>query len=136
MNPYDEAHLFVSAVRLLLYQKNSPPGIEDLCLLLDISKEAGLATCRKLKKSGIIDISEDPFSIRLSIADHLKIEELPKTAENKDGLARELEQFMSKKEDFNRKVDAIKADLEQKRKHMQSDIEEKLRQEMKKMKGK
>ena len=136
MSPYEEAHLFVAAVRLLHHQKHGPPPIEDLCSLLDISQEAGLATCRKLQKSGIVEISEDPFSIKLSVADHLKIEKLPKTAEDKDSLAKELEQFMSKKQDFNRKVDAIKADLEQKRKHLQNDMEEKLRQEMKKMKGK
>jgi len=135
MNPYEEAHLFVAAVRLLVYQKHGPPSIEDLCSLLNISQEAGLATCRKLQKSGIVEISEDPFSIKLSIADHLKIEKLPQTAAEKDTLAKELEQFMNKKQDFNRKVDAIKADLEQKRKDMQSDLEEKLKEEMKKMKG-
>ena len=135
MSPYDEAHLFVAAVRVLHYQKNSPPTIEDLCSLLDISVEAGLSDCRAYEKKGILDISEDPFSIKIEIADHLKIEELPRQAEDQNKLADELEQFMNKKKDFNKKVDAIKAEMEQKRKNLHNDIEEKLKQEMKNMRG-
>lgn len=135
MSPYDEAHLFVAAVRVLHHQKNSPPTIEDLCSLLGISVEAGLADCRTYGKKGILEISEDPFSIKIGIADHLKIEELPRKAKDENKLAAELEQFMSKKQDFNKKVDAIKAEMEQKRKNLHNDIEEKLRKEMKKMKG-
>lgn len=135
MNSYDEAHLITAAIRILLYQKQSPPTIEDICLLLDISVEAGLSTCRSLEKSGIVEISQDPFSIKISIANHLNIEDLPKTMENNDSLAKELKQFMNKKQAFDQKVDAIKADLKQKRQNLHSDMEEKLKQEMMKLKG-
>ena len=135
MSPYDEAHLFVAAIRILNHQKKSPPSIKNLCSLLDISLEAGLAGCRTYEKKGILDISEDPFSIKLTIADHLRIEDLPRDTKNENKLAAELEQFMNKKQDFNKKVDAIKAELEHKRKNLHNNIEEKLRQEMKKMKG-
>ena len=135
MNSYDEAHLYVAAVRIIRHQKQSPPTIEDICSMLDISVEAGLATCRDLEKAGIVEIIQDPFSIKIIVANHLKIETLPKTAGEKDSLAKELEQFMNKKKDFDRKVDAIKADLKQKRDNMNSTIEEKLKEEMRKMKG-
>jgi hypothetical protein len=135
MSPYDEAHLIVAAIRILHHQKKSPPTIEDLSTLLGISVEAGLADCRTYEKKGILDIAEDPFSIKLGIADHLKIEELSRDAEDENRLAAELEQFMNKKQDFNKKVDAIKAELEQKRKSLHNDIEEKLKKEMKNLKG-
>jgi hypothetical protein len=76
MDPYNEAHLFIAAIRIVLYQKQSPPTIDEVCSTLNISVEAGLATCRSLEKLGIIDISEDPFSIKLAIANHLEIEKL------------------------------------------------------------
>ena len=135
MSPYEEAHLIVAAIRILHFQKKSPPAIEDLCSLLGISVEAGLADCRNYEKKGILDISEDPFSIKLGIADHLQIEKLPREAKNENRLAEELEQFMNKKQDFNKKVDAIKAELEQKRKSLHNNIEEKLKQEMKNLRG-
>ena len=135
MNPYDEAHLFVAAVRILLHQKRSPPTIDDVCTLLNTSVEEGMSVCRALEKTKIIEMSQDPFSTRLTITNHLKIEELPRSSGAHDSLAKELEQFMNKKQAFDKKVDEIKADIEKKRKEMHSGIEEKLRQEMKKIKG-
>ena len=78
MDPYTEAHLFVAAIRLLQHQKQTPPAIEDVCKTLDVSVEAGLAVCRKLQKSSIVTMSEDPFSIKLGVDNHLEIENLPK----------------------------------------------------------
>ena len=79
-------------------------------------------------------MSEDPFSIKLAIVNHLEIEKLPREVKDENKLARELEQFMAKKKDMDKKVDTIKADLEKKRQDMHSSIEEKLRREMDKMK--
>lgn len=135
MDSYTEAHLFVAAIRLLRHQKKAPPAIEDICPQLGISTEAGLTIARRLAAKGIIELSEDPFTLKASVGDHLKIEELPRSEEDSQALARELEQFMSKKQDFDRKVEAIKSGLEEKRKKMHHSIEEKLRQELKKMKG-
>ncbi len=135
MSPYDEAHLFVAAIRILLYQKKSPPTIDDVCTLLNTSVEAGISVCRSLQKSDIIEMSQDPFSTRLTITDHLKIEGLPKTAGAQDSLAKELEQFKNKKQAFDKEVEAIKADLKKKRQNLHNGIEEKLREEMRKMKG-
>jgi len=133
MDPYNEAHLFVAAMRILHHQKQSPPTIEELCSFLAISVESGLLTGRSLKKLGIIEISEDPFSIKLSIDDHLGIEKLERETKSEDSLSSELEAFMSKKKDMDKKVEAIQADLKQKRQEMHGGIEEKLRKEMQKM---
>jgi hypothetical protein len=134
MEPYDEAHLFVAAIRVALYQKQSPPTIDEVCSILNISVEAGLSTCRSLKQHDIIDISEDPFSIKLTITNHLEIEQLPRKSKEENSLAKELEQFKAKKKDMDKKVDAIKADLKKKREDMHNSIEEKLRKEVEKIK--
>lgn len=136
MDPYREAHLFVATIRVLQYQKQSPPAIEDICEMLKLSTEAGLATCRRLEKQAIVTISEDPFSIKLSIDDHLAIENLPKQEEAADALSKDLEEFMAKKQDMDKKVEAIQADLQKKKQNLQSDFEARLRKEMDKMQKK
>lgn len=134
MDPYTEAHLFVAAIRLLHYKKHSPPTIEEVCEILNVSVEAGLAVCRKLQKLSIVTISEDPFSIKLGIDDHLEIEKLPREQKDGDSLSKDLEKFMAKKEDMDKKVEAIQAGLQKKKQDLHSDIEAKLREELNKMK--
>ena len=134
MDPYTEAHLFVAAIRLLQYQKQSPPTIEEVCEILNTSAEAGLAVCRKLQKRTIVAISEDPFSIKLGIDNHLEIEKLPRDQTQVDNLSKDLEKFMAKKKDMDKKVEAIQAGLQKKKQDLHSDIEARLRQEMNKMK--
>lgn len=136
MDPYSEAHLFIAAIRVLHYQKQSPPSIEEICEMLNISTEAGLAACRRLKKQAIVTISEDPFTIKLGIGDHLAIENLPKQKEAEDALSKDLENFMAKKKDMDKKVEAIQADLQKKKQDLQSDFEARLKREMDKMQKK
>lgn len=133
MDPYSEAQLYVAAIRLLHYKKQSPPAIEDVCAALNVSVEAGLAVCRTLEKQSIITISEDPFSIKLGVKDHLQIEKLPREQPDEDSLSKDLEKFMAKKKDMDKKVESIQADLKKKRQDLHSDIEARLRQEMDKM---
>ncbi len=132
MDPYSEAHLFVAAIRLLQHRKQSPPAVEDLCRELDISVEAGLAIGRKLEKLAIVTISEDPFTIKFGIADHLEIEKLPRQKKAEDGLSKDLEKFMARKKDMDKKVETIQADLKKKKQDLQSNFEARLRQELSK----
>lgn len=134
MDPYTEAHLFVAAIRLLHHQKQTPPAIEDVCETLNVSVEGALAVCRKLEKSSIVTMSEDPFSIKLGVGNHLEIENLPKEQKDGDSLSEDLEKFMAKKQDMDKKVEAIQAGLQKKKQDLHSDIEARLRQEMDKMK--
>lgn len=133
MDPYSEAHLFVAAIRLLHYKKQAPPAIEELCEMLEVSVEAGLAVCRTLEKQSIITISEDPFSIKLGVGDHLQIEQLPREQADEDSLSKDLEKFMAKKKDMDKKVETIQADLKKKKQDLRTDIEARLRQELNKM---
>lgn len=130
MNPYDEAHLFVAAIRILQHQKNCSPSIEEVCSLLDISVESGHAICRKLHQLNIVEIFEDPFTLKLAVANHLEIEKLPREAQSENTLAKELEQFLSKKKDLDKKVESIQAELEAKKKNMFKNIEDQFKKKM------
>lgn len=130
MNPYDEAHLFVAATRILFHQKQASPPIEDVCAMLGISDEAGHSISRKLEKHGIIEIYKDPFSVRVGIGNHLEIENISKEAKPENSLASELEQFMAKKKNMDKKVETIQAELEAKKQSMFADLEKQLKKKM------
>lgn len=104
--------------------------MEELCSLIGYSTEAGYGICRKLEKSEIIETITDPFSIRIAIVDHRKIEDIPQGQPEENSLARELESFKAKKVDMDEKVASIQAELEQKKQSMFADIDAKFRQEI------
>jgi len=131
MDQYHEAHLFVAAIRVVEHRVGGgAAGIDDVCSMLDMSLESGYALCRKLSKLGVINLVEDPFSQRVLVADHLRIENISRDDNNENSLAKEVEQFKSKKRNMEMEVEAIQADLERKRKAKFSDIEERLKKEM------
>lgn len=136
MNPYHEAHVFVAAIRLVEFRKKGAPTMEEVCSMLEISMESGHALGRKLKKLGVVELSEDPFTVRLSVADHLQIEKIEKKQDERNGLAKELESFKAKKKDMDKKVEEIQAELARKRKDLFSNMEQKLKKEIDEKKGK
>ena len=123
MDTYTEAHLFVAAIRILQHQKASPPNLEDVCKMLNISVELGHTVCRNLKKTGIIETFEDPFSIKLTVANHLGIENLPRQAAPENSLAKELEKFQAGKKNMEQKVADIQAEIARKKKEMFAGVE-------------
>ncbi len=134
MDAYTEAHLFVAAIRVLQHQTGCPPKLEDVCKILHLSVELGHMLCRKLVKIGIVESCEDPFSIKLAVANHLDIETLPKKVTEGSSLARELERFQSEKKNVDQKVAAIQAEMAKKRQDLFADIEAKFKKEMEKQK--
>lgn len=98
--------------------------------MLDISVESGHALCRKYEQLGIVEVLKDPFSLKMSVANHLEIEKLPKEAPSENSLARELEQFMAKKKNLDKKVESLQAELEAKKKNMFKDIEKKFKKKI------
>ncbi|MDR3631881.1 MAG: hypothetical protein P4L42_16285 [Desulfocapsaceae bacterium] len=134
MDAYTEAHLVVAAIRILQHQKRTPPKLEEVCSLLAISDEAGHSCCRNLAKLGIIEVLEDPFSLNLTVANHLEIEKIPKNEQDGKGLARELEQFQAKKMKEGKKIADIQAEMAKKKQDMLSAIESKFKKEMEKFK--
>lgn len=133
MDPYNEAHIFVAALRVMQHNSNDN-RIEGVCELLNMSTEAGLSICRRLEKLGIVKTMQDPFSLRVAVEDHLAIEKLPRQREQGDQLARELQAFRAKKRDMDSQVESIQEELARKRKSMFSDLEKKLKAEIQRKK--
>lgn len=130
MSQHAEAHLYIAAVRILNHRKQSAPTVEEVSSFLEISEEEGFAVSRRLGKLSIIEIIEDPFATRITIADYLEIEKLPREAKTEDTIAQELEKFMAKKTDMDKKVEAIQSEINLKKKAMFNDLEEKLKRSM------
>jgi hypothetical protein len=134
MDAYTEAHLFVAAIRVLQHQGGCPPNLEEVCSMVGLSVELGHTLCRKLAKRGIIETFEDPFCLKLAVANHLDIETLPRKMAEENSLAKELEKFQSEKKNVEQKVATIQAELAKKRQNLFSDIEAKFKKEMEKQK--
>lgn len=134
MDAYTEAHLFTAAIRVLQHQGGCPPKLEDVCAMLGFSVELGHTLCRRLEKLTIVETFADPFSLKLAVANHLEIENLPRKAEEESSLARELEKFQSEKKNTDQKVAAIQAEMAKKRQDLFADIEAKFKKEMEKQK--
>lgn len=134
MDAYNEAHLFVAAVRLLQHRGGCPPAIEEVAELLDLSVEMAHTICRRLGKQNILETFEDPFTVKLAVADHLAIEKLPRTTSEENSLAKELEKFQSEKKNVDQKVAALQAEIAKKRQDLFADIEAKFKKEMEKQK--
>ena len=130
---YQEAHLFVAAVRILAYQrKNTPPTVKEICRLLSFSSEWGGMMCRRLQKLGVVDIITDSFQIRVFVDDHRKLEEIPRhEKEAESGFDRDLEKFREEKKNLAGKVEAIQAELTEKKKGLFADLEKKLKEQQK-----
>lgn len=125
---YDEAHLLVSAVRVLEYKKNLPPSVDDVCDLLERSNEWGNLVARRLRDKGIIQITETPFTTKLFVKEHLKIEEIER-GKKTTKISEELDKFQQSKGKISSKVEEIQAGLKKKRKDLFAELEEKLTKE-------
>ena len=132
-NLYALAHLFVSAIRILEHQNNTPPTLEDISHILKISIERSHYLGRKLKDMGIIDEVEGSYGIRLFVKDHLKIEDIPR--EDDGGkLEAELKKFKASQKELSQKIETIKAQQAEKKKNLFAEMEKKLKQELNKKK--
>ncbi len=129
MDTYSEAHLFVAAIRILEHRQKRPPILEDVCEMIGISTEAGHALCRKMQTIGAVETVDGPYSLKLSVADHLQLEKMPR-GQQQATLAKELEEFQAKKTKADRKTADIYAEFEKKKRDMLTDIEEKFKKEM------
>jgi len=130
---YSEAHLFVAAIRVLFHQKkNTPPSLEEICQALLFSEEWGAMMCRNLKQLGVVDTVEYSFQTRVYVADHLKLEEIPRQEnESASDFDKELAKYQEKRNNLTTKVEAIQSELARKKKNLFADLESKLKKQKK-----
>ena len=128
-NLYQTAHLFVSAIRVLEYQHNTPPALADISQLLSMSIERSSYICRKLKEMGIVDNVGGSFGNRLFVRDHLKIEEIQRDDDDSK-LQEELKKFKESQKELSQKIENIQAQQAQKKKDLFAEMEKKLKQKL------
>ena len=126
---YAAAHLFVSAIRVYEHQTKTPPTIDDISQILAMSIERSSYICRKLKEMGVIDSVEGSYDNRLFVLDHLKIEEIPREADDTE-MEAELQKFKESQKALTEKIETIQAQQAQKKKDLFAEMEKKLKQEL------
>jgi hypothetical protein len=131
---YDSAHLFVAAVRLLTHREQSPPDLDQVCDMLQLSKERGGFVCRRLEELGAVEAVEGAYGLRLFVREHLKIEDLPKE-DGPDRLQDELSKFQAAQKNVASRIASLQADQKKKKKSLFEEMEKKLRAEIEKKKS-
>jgi len=125
---YSEAHLAVAAIRILEHRHSRPPSIDEVCECLAFSLEKGNQICRKLHEMEVIRLFDGAFGTRITIGDHLKLEEISRE-EEEDRLADELRRFQESRKQITQKVESIQAEQAEKKKSLFAELEKKLKKE-------
>ncbi len=130
---YDEAHIFVAAVRLFGFIKKGSPGHSDICELTGMNIDKVSYIAAKLRDEGIIDIVDGAFdSTVFLISDHVKIESLPREVSS-NKMAEEISNFTeNSKSALEDKVKAFTEEKKKKEKELFEDIQNKLKKELEK----
>lgn len=128
---YRKAHLVAAAIRILEHRESAPASIEGLSHLLLFSPEEILRLCRRMADMDIIQIMEKAGDLRIFLKDHLKIEDIPVAAESST-MASELMKFMQSRENQQKKIDALAAEQAEKKKKRNQELEQKLKDVLKK----
>ena len=122
---WEKGHLVVAAIRVCRHQKGTPPGPKEIAALLEWGSEETHAVLLGLVKSEVITLHESPFEAYYEIKDHLRLEELPREAEQ-DALEDEVEEFkrssQSKQDELERMFDD--GDMDKKKKKQLENLED------------
>ncbi len=128
-NLYSAAHLFVAAIRVCEHKQSAPPSIDEVCRVISFSLERGNFICKQLKEKEIVEAVEGPYGVRLSVKNHLKIEDIPKE-EKENALSDELSKFKETQKTFAKKIESFTAQQKEKKKSLFDEVEKKLKQEL------
>ena len=128
---YSEGHLFVAAIRILEHQNGAPPELSQICSLTGFSNEQAGLISRRLTETGIVEAVSSPFGDRWAVAEHTKLEDLPRNTEVTQ-LDSALKKFQSERDKLAEKVASIKEEQEKKKKELFAGIEKKLKKDLSK----
>jgi hypothetical protein len=123
---YEKSHLWVAAIRMLEHQTGRAPSVNEVCEALSFSLEEGNFIGKKLVELGVIDITEGPFGTRLFVANHTRLEEIPRSDEGK-GMAAEIEKFRAARKNVDLDIEAFKQRKQEEQRKKFAEIEEKLK---------
>lgn len=123
---YAKAHLVVAAIRILEHKDTVSSSIEKVCQMISFSLEHGNLICKKLDEMGIIELVEGAYGTMLFVKNHLKIEEIPRGAEESK-LEEEIKKFQNDKKGLSKKIESFQAKQAEKQKNLFAELEKKLK---------
>lgn len=126
---YAEGHLLVAAIRILEHQLGAPPALAQIAGTLGISKEQTGLVIRRLHDAGVVAQVEGAFDDRWVVADHLKLEALPRDVEATQ-LDSALKKFQAERGKMAQKIESIKEQQARKQKELFAGIEKKLKKDL------
>jgi len=104
---YEEGHLVVAAIRVLAHrQEGRPPTVEEIALLLKLSREWVGVLVNALEREGAVRALTGPFETRVEIADASRLEDLPRGASSA-GVDEELKEFAARKREEEEKLSKL-----------------------------
>jgi len=130
---YNEAHIFVAAIRIFEHLNSRPPSVDELCRTINFSIERGNFISRKLEALDILEAVRGSYGARLYVSDHLRIEDIPR-GEPGSKMEDEVKKFQDSQKAFSQKMETLQAEQKQKRKDRFADMEKKLKEELEKKK--
>ena len=130
---YNEAHIFVAAIRIFEHLNSRPPNVDELCRTINFSIERGNFISRKLEDLGIIEAVKGSYGDRLYVCEHLKIEDIPR-GEPGSKISDELKKFQDSQKAFSQKMETMQAEQKQNKKDRFAEMEKKLKEELEKKK--
>ncbi len=128
---YSQAHLFTSAIRILMHQNQAPPTLDAISDFLRLPGEHTALVLRKLMEVGAVKTVEGAYGGRVLIEDHLAIETIPRQ-KDESRLDMELKKFKEDKNKMEKKVDSIKAEQKKKQKDLFAQLEQNLKKDLNK----
>ena len=130
---YNEAHIFVAAIRIFEHLNSRPPSVDELCRTINFSIERGNFISRKLEALDILEAVRGSYGARLYVSDHLRIEDIPR-GEPGSKMEDEVKKFQDSQKAFSQKMETLQAEQKQKRTDRFADMEKKLKEELEKKK--
>jgi hypothetical protein len=128
---YEDGHLIVAATRVLAHCKDKPPTPEMIAEMLGQPTDFVRTLVVALGDEGVLRVVQNPFEIRVEVADHKKLEDLPREIDGPT-MKDELDDFIQKKQvEFQETEKMFRLDEIEKK---QKDKLSRLEKEMKKMK--
>ena len=104
-----QGHLVVASIRVLSHLRKRPPTAEEIAEQLGLSREQVLHLLRGLEERRIVRSIENPFDVRIDVAEYKAIEELPEEAIGPD-IGREIEDFHKKTEERQKRIEQMLRD--------------------------
>lgn len=125
---YEKAHLIVAAMRVLGHTKKGAPDEADIAGLLDWPVETVRTGLRHMEEQGVVTIVRTPFEARVELADHLRMEDLPR--ENAEPtMSTEVKEFLGGRKDKHSGLDKMfgGSDIANRSKARQADLDAQLK---------